>query len=44
MNYNPNRENPKEAQRNETKEKPDETKSIQIKSNQHYNTTNNNNT
>ena len=39
--YNPNREDPKNTERNETKEKTNETKQIQIKSNQHYNTTNN---
>ena len=39
--YNPNREDPNNTERNETKEKTNETKQIQIKSNQHYNTTNN---
>ena len=39
--YNPNREDSNNTERNETKEKTNETKQIQIKSNQHYNTTNN---
>ena len=44
QHYISNRETPNETERNESKEKPDETKSILIKSNQHYNTTNNSNT
>ena len=40
--YNSNRENLNEIERNKTKEKPNETKLIQTKSNQYYNTINNN--